>query len=154
MDVAALPHLDEHGVEVAAGADAVWAALTAVLDASFGHAPAALYATLVGCDDAAAAGPRPLGVGSTLPGFRVSAARAPQELVLTGRHRFSTYALVLRLVPDGPARTRLQAKSRAAFPGAGGAAYRLLVLRTGAHVLGVRRLLREVRRRAEAAGQA
>ena len=150
MDPAALPHLDEHAVDVDAGRDAVWSALLTVLDRSFDGAVASAYARAVGCPDRTASGPRPLDVGSTVPGFRVTAARPGQELVLAGRHRFSTYALVFRLEDAGPGRPRLRAESRAVFPGPAGAAYRLLVLRTGAHVLGVRRLLEGVRRRAEA----
>ena len=150
MDAAALPHLDEHAVDVAADRDAVWRALLATLDRSFAGAVASAYARAVGCPDWTASGPRPLDVGSTLPGFRVAAARPGHELVLAGRHRFSTYTLVFRLDDAGAARSRLRAESRAAFPGVTGAAYRLLVLRTGAHVLGVRRLLDGVRRRAEA----
>jgi hypothetical protein len=43
----------------------------------------------------------------------------------------------------------LRAESRATFPGLAGAAYRLLVVRSGGHVVAVRRLLSAVRRRAE-----
>lgn len=143
-----LPLVDEHAVDVQALPESVWTALLETLERSFGRPVAAAYARAVGCEPAAAAGPRPLDVGSTLPGFTVTGRGIGRELVLEGRHRFSTYALVFRLEPFGD-RTRLTAESRAAFPGVSGRAYRALVLRTGAHVIGVRGLLAAVRRAAE-----
>ena len=145
---ATLPLLDEHTVVVQAPPAAVWAALLETLDRSFGPVAAAAYAKLVGCEPPAASGPRPLAVGSTLPGFAVTRCEPDRELALDGRHRFSTYALTFRLQPSGVG-TRLTAETRAVFPGVTGRAYRLLVLRTGAHVLGVRGLLAGVRRKAE-----
>jgi hypothetical protein len=62
---------------------------------------------LLGCADTAAAGPRPLATGSTIPGFHVAAAEEPRELALAGRHRFSEYSLVFRLEDLGEAGTRL-----------------------------------------------
>ncbi|MCP3804818.1 hypothetical protein NLX83_36685 [Allokutzneria sp. A3M-2-11 16] len=142
------PHLDEHAVTVDAAPEAVWAALGDVLDRTFSGAVAQTYARLVGCPDHAASGPRPLAEGSTIAGFRVTAAVPPSELLLEGRHRFSTYALVFRIDRVAPNRTRLRAESRAAFPGAAGRLYRALVIGTGGHVFGVRRLLSGVATRA------
>jgi hypothetical protein len=68
------------------------------------------------------------------------------------RHRFSTYAMILRLEPDGHGGTDLRAETDAVFPGLTGGAYRALVIGTRGHVLGMRRLLAAVRRRAEAGG--
>jgi hypothetical protein len=84
----------------------------------------------------------------TLPGFRVTAAVPGSELVLEGRHRFSTYAMILRLEPDGHGGTDLRAETDAVFPGLIGGAHRALVIGTRGHVLGMRRLLAAVRRRA------
>ena len=84
-----------------------------------------------------------------MPGFAVSAA-GDDEIVLEGRHHFSTYALVFRLDPDSPGTTCLRAETRASFPGLTGGVYRALVIGTRGHVLGTRRLLESVRRRAEA----
>ncbi|BAC72154.1 hypothetical protein SAVERM_4442 [Streptomyces avermitilis MA-4680 = NBRC 14893] len=149
MRVTALPYVDEHTMVVAAEAEDVWRGLGATLDRSFSGPGAAGYARLVGCADRTAGGPRPLAEGSTLPGFRVAAAAPGRELVLMGRHRFSSYALIFRLEAAGPGRTRVRAESRAAFPGPAGALYRWLVIATGGHVAGMRRLLSGVRRRSE-----
>jgi hypothetical protein len=149
MRIPSLPYRDEHTTVVAAGADDVWRGLGETLDRSFSRPGANRYARLVGCADRTASGPRPLAEGSTIPGFRVAAVVPGRELVLGGRHRFSSYALIFRLAPAGPGRSRLTAETRATFPGPAGALYRLLVLGTGGHAVGVRRLLAAVRRRAE-----
>ncbi|MDQ1043865.1 hypothetical protein [Streptomyces sp. V4I2] len=149
MEIAALPHVDEHTTTVTAGPEAVWRGLSEVLDRSFTGDRAVGYARLVGCADSAAFGPRPLAEGSTVPGFRVASADRGRELVLVGRHYFSTYALVFRLDEAGAGRTRLRAETRARFPGPFGGLYRLCVIGTGGHAIAVRRLLAAVRRRAE-----
>ncbi|SDM41240.1 hypothetical protein [Allokutzneria albata] len=142
------PHLDEHTILIDAAPEAVWAALGDALDRTFSGTVAENYARLVGCPDHAASGPRPLSEGSTIAGFRVTATAPPAELVLEGRHRFSTYALIFRVDRVGPNRSRLRAESRAAFPGVAGRLYRALVVGTGGHVFGVRRLLSGVARAA------
>jgi hypothetical protein len=144
-----LPHVDEHSLTVEAGREASWAALLHVAEATVSSAGAPRYARLVGCADTAAAGPRPLAVGSTFPGFHVAAAEEPKELALAGSHRFSDYALIFRLeeMPDG--RTRVHAETRAAFPGLKGALYKGLVIGTRLHVLATRRVLGATKRRAE-----
>jgi len=139
MEISQLPHLDEHATIIPAGIDEVWTGLLESLGRTSAHA--ATYARVVGCADWTASGPRPLAAGSTIPGFRVAAATPGSALVLQGRHRFSTYALIFRIEALGADRSRLRAESRAAFPGLAGGAYRLLVVRTGAHVVAVRRLL-------------
>lgn len=144
------PHLDEHAVAIAAGTDAVWAAVLTGVGAAFGGRGAERYARLVRSDDVAASGPRPLAAGSTMAGFHVTVADPGRRLVLVGAHRFSSYALLFHLEPDGPDRTILRAESRAAFPGPLGGLYRLAVVGTRGHVVAVRRLLAGVRRRAEA----
>jgi hypothetical protein len=143
-----LPSIDEHETEVAATADAVWVALLETLDTMFDGAAVTSFARAVGCEPAQASGPRPLADGSTIPGFRVATAVPARELALEGRHRFSTYALTFRIGPVGAHRSRLRAESRAAFPGIHGRVYRMLVIGTGAHVVGVRRMLTAVARRA------
>ncbi|MFD4597357.1 hypothetical protein ACFWPQ_04890 [Streptomyces sp. NPDC058464] len=149
MQIASLPYLDEHATVVAAGTADVWRALTETLDRSFSRPGSAAYTRLVGCADRSASGPRPLAEGSTVPGWRVVTAVPERELVLQGRHRFSSYALIFRLEHAGPGQSRLRAESRAAFPGLAGGLYRRLVVGTGGHVIGMRRLLSAVRRRSE-----
>ncbi|MET7736248.1 hypothetical protein ABZT02_33515 [Streptomyces sp. NPDC005402] len=149
MDIAALPRIDEHATLVAARADDVWQALGETLEESFGRPRSARYARLVGVADRTASGPRPLAMGSAFPGFRVADAVPGRQLVLVGRHYFSTYALVFRMEETEGGRMRLRAESRARFPGPGGALYRLLVISSGAHALLTGRLVAAVRHRAE-----
>jgi hypothetical protein len=149
VDIAALPYIDEHTTVIEASPGTVWSGLGDVLDRTFSGPGMARYSRMVGSADRTAAGPRPPVVGSTFPGFRVVAAIPERELVLTGSHRFSSYALIFRLEPDGPGRTRLRAESRGHFPGLAGGVYRALVIRTGGHVIGMRRMLASVRRRSE-----
>jgi len=144
-----LPFVDENEVLVAAGADEVWAALLDGLDRAFSGAAAERYVRFVGGRPSGPAGPRPLGLGATLAGFAVVDAQGPSALGLEGRHRFSDYRLSFRLEALGPHATRLCAETRAAFPGVGGALYRALVIGSGGHRLGLRRLLAGIRRAAE-----
>jgi|SRR4051812_24593129 hypothetical protein len=149
MQIASLPYLDEHTTVISAEGDDVWRSLSETLDRSFSRPGMAGYARLIGSADLTASGPRPLAEGSTIPGFRVVAAVPGRELVLKGSHRFSSYALIFRLEHVSPGRSRLSAESRAAFPGLVGRLYRLLVIGTGGHVVGMRRLLSAIRRRSE-----
>jgi len=142
-----LPVLDEHRITVSADAETTWHAVAAVAAGSAGRL-ATGYAWAVRCADWKAAGPRPLAVGSTVPGFRVVAADPPERLVLAGRHLFSDYRLAFRLEPDD-GRTVVRAESRAVFPGLAGRGYRLLVIGSGGHVVGMRLLLRKIARLAE-----
>lgn len=155
-EIERLPHVDEHAVEIAAPPAAVWAALPPVFEGSFSPGAVSAFARLLGCADTAAAGPRPLAVGSAVPGFHVVAALAPgeaagepAELATAGSHRFSRYALIFRLDDLGGGRTRLRGETRAEFPGFRGGVYETLVIRTRMHVLVTRRLLRAVKARAE-----
>lgn len=144
------PHLDEHDTHIGARAGDVWPVLVATLDQACSRRAMGTYARAVGCVDRTAAGPRPLIQGSTVPGFRVAAVTPGSELVLEGRHRFSTYALIFRLESTSSDRSRLRAESRARFPGLAGGVYRLLVVSTGAHRSAMRRMLATIRRRSEA----
>jgi hypothetical protein len=144
-----LPHVDEHVVEVEAGSEVAWKALSRVVESSVSTGVAPLFARLLGCSDVLATGPRPLAPGSTVPGFHVESARTPTELALAGRHRFSAYALIFRLEEIGGNRTRIRAETRAEFPGARGTVYRALVIGTGLHVLATHRILAAAKRDAE-----
>ena len=142
-----LPRIDEHSIDIEAGAEAVWGALLRVVEGSFGSPRTGRIAGLLGCADVTASGPRPLDAGSTLPGFHVEAAEPGRELALAGSHRFSEYALIFRLDGANSGRTRLRAETRAVFPGVSGAVYRALVIGTRGHVVVTRRLLSAVARR-------
>lgn len=144
-----LPHVDEHALVVAAGRDATWTALTRAVEGTVSAGAAPRVARILGCADTAAAGPRPLDAGSSLPGFHVAAAECPAELALAGSHRFSSYALIFRLDELGDGRTRVRAETRAEFPRFRGAVYRGLVIGTRMHVLATRRILTSVKRGAE-----
>lgn len=151
MQTEQLPFIDEHTTTIAAGVDDVWPALLDVLAGAFSRVGAVAFAHAVGCVDPKASGPRPLVVGSAIPGFRVTAAVPASKLVLEGRHRFSTYTLTFHLEAGGAGESRLRAESRADFPGVGGRFYRLLVVGSRGHVGAVRHMLRVVKRRAETA---
>jgi hypothetical protein len=148
---AALPWIDEHAGEIGAPPVVVWPSLLRTVERMTAGGAAPRYARAVGCADTEAGGPRPLHVGSTVPGFHVAALTPEQLLVLAGSHHFSDYELVFRLESLGGVRTRLVAETRAEFPGLKGGAYRALVIGTRMHVLVTRRVLRAVTRRAEAA---
>ncbi|MFC4145097.1 hypothetical protein ACFO0M_02405 [Micromonospora mangrovi] len=148
MSSASLPHVDEHATIVAAPPEDVWPHLCDTVERAFSRPGMSHYPRLVGSAEPSASGPRPLAEGSTLPGFRVVTALPGRELVLAGRHWFATYALIFRLEPAGPGRTRLRAETRAVFPGVAGGLYRMAVIGSGGHRIAVRRLLATVRRRA------
>jgi hypothetical protein len=144
-----LPHIDEHALVVEAGREATWTALLRVVEGTVSATGASRFARIVGCADTEAAGPRPLAVGSAVPGFHVAAATEPDELALAGSHRFSDYALIFRLEELDGGRTRVRAETRAEFPYLKGAVYKGLVIGTRMHVLATRRILAGVKRNAE-----
>jgi hypothetical protein len=88
------------------------------------------------------------GAGDCLPGFTVVRAQAPRSLGLSGRHRFSRYALAFELEAAEQTGCMLRARSYAEFPGPAGRVYRALVIGSGGHRIMVRRLLRDVADRA------
>jgi hypothetical protein len=146
-----LPWIDEHAEEIPAPVSAVWPALLRTAERMTAGAAAPRYARAVGCADTENGGPRPLEVGSTLPGFHVATLIPERLLVLAGSHHFSDYALSFRLEPLGAVRTRVIAETRAVFPGLKGRVYRALVIGTRLHVLAVRRVLGGVSRRVRSA---
>jgi hypothetical protein len=147
----ALPWVDEHAIELDGRPAVVWPALLRTVEKMTSGGAAPRYARLVGSADTESGGPRPLEVGSTVPGFHVAELIPERLLSLRGSHHFSDYELVFRLEPLGGVRTRLVAETRADFPGVRGRAYRALVIGTRMHVLVVRRVLRGVAHRVERA---
>jgi hypothetical protein len=142
-----LPFIDEHRVLVPAPAPAVWRSLARQFTpARLDGARALAY--LLATDPGRASG-TPLDQGATVPGFAVSEA-VPERLVrLTGRHRFSRYALVFSLTTHADG-TLLSASSYGEFPGPHGWAYRKLVITSGAHRVIVTRMLAAICARARA----
>lgn len=141
-----LPFVDEPQVLVSAPAAAVWRSLARqVARPRLGGAEA--LAHLLAAEPRRASG-TPLREGATLPGFAVAEAVPERRLRLTGRHRFSQYALTFTLDAE-PGGTMLSARTDARFPGLHGWVYRQLVIGSGAHRVFVTRLLRAVRRQAE-----
>lgn len=139
-----LPFVDEHRVLVPAPASAVWQALTGLVPGA--GTGGATVARLLGTEPRRARGTL-FEPGATLPGFAVAEAVPGRRLRLTGRHRFSRYALLFTLTPQ-PGGTLLSARTDAAFPGLPGRLYRLLVISSGGHRVLVGRMLRAVGRRA------
>ncbi|GGR74277.1 hypothetical protein GCM10010169_17680 [Micromonospora fulviviridis] len=141
-----LPFVDEHRTLVAVPPAAVWRSL----GAQFTHHRATgadLLAHLLGTVPRRAGGP-PLTEGAAVPGFAVAEAVPGRRLRLAGRHRFSRYVLRFDLA-DHTGGTLVSARTYAEFPGPHGALYRLLVIGSGGHRLAVRRMLRDIRDRAE-----
>lgn len=147
-----LPFIDEYAIEIDAPPERVWDVLTHEALPRFGAGAGPLGplgARLLGCPYAQAPPPGP-GVPEEIVGFRVARAERPSLVELAGHHRFSRYSLTFTIEPAGRA-SRLRATTHAAFPGAAGRSYRLLVIGTGAHVLVLRRLLGAIKRAIERA---
>lgn len=146
-----LPPIDEHAIEVDAPAEVAWDALFPVLRHVLDRPRARRYAERVNADVTVARGDlsHP---GGMLPGFTVIRAIQPVMLALAGRHRYAQYAMVFRIDLLPGQRSRVRIESRAEFVGRRGRLYRAGVVSTRGHVLFVSRMLRAVRRRAEADG--
>lgn len=145
-----LPKIDEHQVLVDALPEQAWAAVLDTFTSFTTRAGWRVMAKALGCRPDSASGP-PGAEGASVPGFRITRSVALTEWVLEGSHRFSRYSLTFRIAPLGAERCVIRAESSAAFPGPVGPAYRALVIGSGGHVLGVRRLLRNMKREAERA---
>ena len=142
-----LPRIDEHSVEVDAPPEATWRALVDWIARSSRDRRQIRFAALLGCDPAQPHG-KPGDEGSTLPGFRVARSIPPREMALEGEHRFSDYRLRFDIeARDG--RSLCTATTHAAFPGVTGQLYKTAVIRSQAHRLLLKRLLRGLARRAE-----
>ena len=128
-----LPYVDEHAVAVAAPRERTWAALTSYVDGRLATGRASWLTRLLGTAPAS--------------GFAVASRVEGESVELAGRHRFSRYRLVFKL--SGSLPTTVTATTYAAFPGPHGAAYRLFVIGSRAHVVATRKMLDAVRRRAE-----
>jgi hypothetical protein len=142
-----LPFIDEHSVIVRAPPTRVWENLGDVI-VSFFAVSSDVIAYAMDVSPKHLTGSFPL-EGSSIVGFRVSISRPPEELVLNGRHRSSTYLLrfLIGTLPNGS--SSLRAQSYAVFPGLSGSLYRMLVIGTRAHIFAVRYLLKTVKKHSE-----
>jgi hypothetical protein len=141
-----LTFIDQYSIEVKADRETAWQALIETFGASESRL-FSLYARAIGVEPDRIQGDLNQ-VGSTRIGFRVSEARRPEHLELTGRHRFSNYLLAWDIGETGSGTTSLSATTRAEFPGIHGRAYRALVIDSGAHARITRRMLAAIARRA------
>jgi hypothetical protein len=132
-----LPFVDEHTRDVAVPPDRTWAVLSdyvvRLTTSPHGGLSGVLFRVL-----------------GTVPrsGFEVVASDPPREVVLAGRHRFSTYRLVFRVEPAAGG-SRLHALTYAAFPRLRGRAYRTALMVSRGHARATRGMLRTVADRAE-----
>jgi hypothetical protein len=128
-----IPFVDEYTRVVAAPPDRTWAALERYVDRLTSSSHSVLFRVL-----------------GTVPrsGFVVVGTDPGHELVLGGRHRFSTYRLVFRVEPEGDG-SRLHALTYAEFPGVRGRAYRTMLMVSTGHRRATENMLRTVARRAE-----
>lgn len=145
-----LPYIDEHSIRIGATCERAWQALVSVLRTDLGRLAPAPFTRMLRVAPSQWRGDwrGTLQPGDALPAFEVAELRARQRLALLGSHRFASYALVFELDTVGDADCTLRAQTWAEFPGATGRVYRALVIGSGAHRLVVRRLLRNVARRA------
>jgi hypothetical protein len=130
--VTTLPFVDEHGLTFRADEGEVWPALVGYVTA-LTRSRHRLLSRLLG----------------TVPesGFEIVATAPHEEVTLVGRHRFASYRLVFRVGSERE-QVRVTADTFASFPGLRGRVYRILLMRTRAHQVATRRMLREIRRRA------
>ncbi|WP_202551447.1 hypothetical protein [Streptomyces sp. SID8352] len=141
-----LPLIDEHRTLVAAPVQQTWTYLTEwVTETRLGVSPG--FARIVGTNPLHTTGTPP-DQGSTFPGFAITESLPGTRLTLTGRHRFSAYELSF-VLSGQTGGTSLGARSYGFFPGLPGAAYRFLVINAGFHRHAVRRMLRQISRKAE-----
>jgi hypothetical protein len=133
-DQPVLPFVDEHSVVVRASSEHTWAALRRYVDQLASPRHVALF-RLLGTEPAS--------------GFRIHTETPGREVVLAGKHRFSTYRLVFQVEPAGRT-SRLHALTYAAFPGTSGRLYRATLMLSTGHARATNRMLRIVARRAEA----
>jgi hypothetical protein len=129
-----LPFVDEHRRRIGASPERTWAAISELVHRRLARPAPQAFVALWRLEPKS--------------GFAIAEETAPQHLALRGHHRFSNYELEFDLEVDGEGVT-LTARTSAEFPGVAGRAYRALVIGSGGHGLVVRRMLKQIARRAE-----
>jgi hypothetical protein len=144
-----LPFIDEFDAVMDAPAADVFVAVARRMGRSMEGPLARAASRALGCLHRGASYTVPPVEGQETNGFRVVAVEAPAKLVMEGEHRFARYRLSFFIEPLAPNRTRVSARTEAAFPGISGTFYRALVIGSGGHGIVVRRMLATVAARAE-----
>lgn len=144
-----LPFIDVFETSIEASPPAVYEALARHLGRSLGTAGAGIASGILGCAHRGASLTTPPVEGQEVSGFVVAEAKAPNRLVLEGRHRFASYRLSFTVDPLPQNRTHLSARTDASFPGFAGRLYRAVVIGSGGHEIVARRMLAAVAGRAE-----
>jgi hypothetical protein len=145
-----LPPVNQFSVEVGADPIRTWEALIATIPRMFDTRRSRRGASLLGAAHTEARGD-PSVIGSTLPGFVVSRSVRPALLALLGQHRYSRYALVFSIDDLGGGRSRINAETRAEYPGRAGSVFGALLTRSRGQLTAVNKILEAVRKRAEGA---
>ncbi len=146
METPGLPFLDQHETVVAAPIEAVFDAAVGLFHRRLSSPVAQAYARLVRAESRRSTGGGGFAVGDEFAAFRVEECEKPSRVVLAGRHRFAMYRLTFTCVAHGAGTIRAAIRTDASFPGVLGGLYRLVVIRSGGHVVVTRQLLRSIAR--------
>jgi hypothetical protein len=144
----ALPCIDEHEISLNVPAPVAWNAVVAVFGRLTTRPAWRVFSKAVRCKPDHAVGTA-VTAGDAVPGFLVARSEAPTEWALEGEHLFSRYGLTFRIAPVDSGHCRVAAHSSAEFPGLHGKIYRAMVIGSGGHAIGVRRILRSIKTEAE-----
>ncbi len=144
-----LPFVDELDIQLKATPEAVYLAVARHIERSLQSSGPRLFSRILACQSRGSSFSVPPAAGQVTNGFHVAQAESPGLLVLEGTHRFAIARLSCIIGPGEEGRTRLAARTAAAFPGLKGALYRALVISSGAHTVVVKQMLAKISRLAE-----
>jgi len=144
-----LPFVDELDLQLSASPDQVYLAVARHIERSLQGFGPRVFSRILGCQSRGASFSVPPAAGQTTNGFSVARAESPGLLVLEGTHRFAIARLSFIVEAKAEGRTRLAARTDAAFPGFKGAIYRALVIGSGVHTVVVNQMLANIGRLAE-----
>ena len=139
-----LPFIDELDATIEAPSGAVFEAVCRRIGRGFGGAAGRAFTAVIGCANRGNSFTIPPAPGQEVNGFRVARVLEPRELILEGQHRFASYRLSFFIESLDADRSRLRARTEAAFPGITGSLYRGLVIGSGAHAFIVKQMLGSV----------